>query len=290
MTKNPAVIVEGKDDIKFYKNLCENIKKNIEVIAVDNIKGVADGCTGVIECIESIQDDIKKNINNLKYILGIIDGDVRCYRDEIPNNIYGIFVLKYYSYESHFVTRQNLKNIVGLTASVGKSYIDDKTLDYIEKDVQNDYKKIFYVSLEALKNACIKEYDSIISYKDKPEYIFNNLYTGKNIMKSLMRKKNQLDEFAKQYNITFSDFKKVIKGKWLLYTYYNSVYRNLKKLPDACRNNIITKCQYCKSGQPEKCLWNLDYNYKLEYIISIALNYYDNNELEYINDRLKQLA
>lgn len=290
MSGVPTILVEGADDIKFYRDLAKSIDKEADVIAVDTIDCLSDGCVGVIDCIQQLQSEIKSKQNGSKYIIGIIDKDARYYRGEIPNNLSELFVLKYYSFESHFVTRNHLKYLLTIISNIGLSFIDDRTLDYFENNLCNEYEKLYYISLEALKNACEQGYASVIGYSSEPGYIVNNLQTGLNIWGSISSKKSSLDSFASDRSINFEHLKLIAKGKWLLHFYCNFILLKMRGITSACQNGEIRKCQYCNTGQPDKCLWKMRFSFNLGLVQSLILNHHDDNELGYIKARVKMLA
>lgn len=289
MSKTPAVIVEGRDDVKFYQRLAAEIRKNVMVYAIENIEEYSEGCNSVIKCIENLQDKIKEREDNINYILGIIDRDARYFRNEIPSNLLGLFVLKYYSYESHFVTRNNLRNLIANVTNIDFNLIDDKALDFVEADLKIDYENLYFMALEALKKACTTGYKASISYRRSAGALID-VSCKTVILKDIEPKKKALESFAKGFKLTKKDIKLVAKGKWLLYVFSYSVLKKIRDLNDACTCGLIPKCQFCICGNSEKCLWKLDSNYQLGHIVTFLLNFIDDTEVIYIKDRMRQLA
>ncbi len=278
----PMIIVEGSDDIKVYENLVERLNREYDVYAIENINNYTEGCDEVIRAIKDLQQKINENDRNEKYILGIIDADVRLFRNSIPN-LKGLLVLKYYSFESHFITRSNLKILIGEITNNGNKTISNEVLDYCESDLEQILKELYYYSLEALKNALIENYNSVIGYSDKPGL----LYSGHHWTK-IKKKKRNLDYFAKKHSLKYDlkTLKRISKGKWLVFYYSSSILNKLKTLKDACKDNKIPQCQFCKKSKHNKCLRKLNSSYNVDLIQKKLLNYYDNNELKYVNDRL----
>ncbi|MCM0647251.1 DUF4435 domain-containing protein [Clostridium swellfunianum] len=288
MSEVPFIIVEGADDISFYQMLSEHIKKDTEVIAVENIYSYSEGCDNVIKAIEDIQTILNQKESNKNYLLGIVDRDSRFYRNCIPN-LTSLFILKYYSYESHLANRHGLTSILPAITSVSQKMLDGSVLEFIEKDLQADYLNLFYFSLEALKFACDKNYRSVVRYKQKPGKIFAKDYV--NILKeNIFKKKTELDTFASEYSISMGDLRYIAKGKWLLHVYADRIYNNIKELSTACKDNKVTQCQYCKVGKHDKCLYKIKSNFQLGQIISMLLSEYDENEVKYIKERISLLA
>lgn len=288
MSKVPKVIVEGSDDIPFYEKLSLDIEKDIDVIAVENIGGCKAGCDDVVEAIKCIQEMINTCDNGEKHILGIIDRDSRFYRNEIPV-LKCLFILNYYSFESHLANRYGLVRILPKLCGISEKMIDDRLITYLEKDLIQVFERLFYISLEALKNACIKGYDGIFTYAQESGRVLakHNLME---CMPKLNCKMAQLDEFANQHEITKSDLRQIAKGKWYLYAYSESILNNIKTLTNECKKNTIEKCQYCKSGKYDKCMYRITKNFQLGQVINLLLTEYDENEVKYIKERLMMLA
>lgn len=278
----PMIIVEGSDDVKIYENIIEHIDRDYDVYAIENIKDYSEGCEEVIRAIADLQLKINESERNDKYILGIIDADVRQFRNTIPN-LKCIFVLKYYSFESHFISRSNLKVMVGEVTNNGNTAISKEVLDYCESDLEKHFKELYYYSLESLKNALVVNYNSVIGYSASPGLLFSQHHWA-----AIKTKKRNLDYFAKKHTIKYDlkTLKRIAKGKWLLFYYSSSVLNRLKTLKDACKDNKLPQCQFCKCSNHNKCLRKLNSNYNVDLIQKKLSNYYDKNELKYIYDRL----
>lgn len=283
MSKTPLIVVEGYDDIKFYDTLATAVGKDVWVDAIENFDGYTEGCDSVVKCMEEMQDIISERPENITYVMGVIDRDARFYRGEIPN-CQGLFILKYYSYETHFVTRSNVEKLVSYLTTSSSRLIDDKTLDFITKNV--DYTLLYYMSLEALKNACIREYNGDVGYKEKPGRILKDNVLAQKILS----KKEQLDQFAAEKNIKVSDIKLIAKGKWILHYYLESVMSQIEQLPAGCSTGIINQCNFCKTGRTDKCQWKVINKFNIGQITNLFLRLIDDNEVGYIKERLQYLA
>ena len=116
ITDRPLIVVEGKDDIQFYDTICERIDREFKITAVENINGYTEGCDKVIDLTSDIQSTLIEQPNLQRLYLGVIDKDVRDYRDtehfSTINGYLNLFILNYYSYESHYITRENIKKII----------------------------------------------------------------------------------------------------------------------------------------------------------------------------------
>ena len=283
MSNTPVVFVEGHDDIQFYSKVAQLARKEITVEAVENVEGYQAGCDWVIRCISDLQDLIAEKRDNVNFVLGIIDRDVRYYRDDVPD-LTGLFILKNYSFESHFVTHYVLKQLISDVTYVHGSLISTQTLGYVELGIR--YEELYYVSLEALKNACVKDYYSLVSYEDNAGNIFNH-HTK---LSEVLSKKDELDQFACDWGITREHINLVAKGKWLLHIYCEGILKQIRTLSKSCSSGLIDTCNYCCVGSFEKCLWRTKINYQLGQLQRMILNYIDENEVGYIQERLLLLA
>lgn len=289
MTATPAVIVEGRDDVQFYEQIATDSGKEITVYAVENFEEFdTGGCDSVITCIESLQNKINERPENINFVLGIIDKDARHFRNEIPN-LLGLFVLHYYSIESHFVTRTNLKRLIADITYVSPGFIDGTTLDFIESGLVADYSDLFYISLEALKGACITDYTAIIGYKATSGKIAVHNSRSEYITE-VYKKRAELDTFADQKNVALSDLKLVAKGKWLLHTFCFSVFGKIKDLSSVCSSGTIKSCQYCLCGRADQCLWKLRFGINYTHLVNTIWNYLDYDEIGYIQTKISSLG
>lgn len=225
MSETPLIIVEGIDDISVYEKIVNNSSiDNAQVMAIENIRDYDAGCDNIINAITYLQDMIVEKEENKKYILGIIDRDARFYRGDIPQ-LQGLFILKYYSYESHFVGDEGIKYILPLVTNCYDQMIDERVINVLQKDLNNKYYDLYYISLEALKNACVVDYHGIVGYSQKAGSVFS-----RDCKDLILRQLNKqaLDSFASEKNINFSDLKSIAKGKWLIHVYAETILANLQ--------------------------------------------------------------
>lgn len=286
MQEIPLVIVEGKDDVSIYKKLIEKIDKKIDVWPIGLIDGFSSGSKDVIKAIEEIQPKLNERSENLKYILGIIDKDIRDFRNEIPD-INGLFVLKYYSIESHFATQLHVKKVISLMTD---GNIDDSVLFYVENLLEYDYEELYYISLECLKNACVSGYQSITGYDEKNKKDTSDKNRRKLILNDILERQEQLDKFAEDMKITRQKLKEIVKGKWLLSAFCNSMREIVFKLKNACKTDLITKCIYCYNNNRNNCQWKIKVNFEGSQIEQVVLNDLDLDELDYIIKELELLG
>lgn len=284
MSNQPALIVEGKDDIRIYEQLSNIIDKPCTVYPIQSIANYAAGCTSVISCIERLQAKFDENPNNIQYVLGIADRDARYYRREIPDNLRGLLILKYYSIESHFITQANLRYILPLITNA--TYLSDSHVMFIENFFCLTYENLYYISLEALKNACIASYKGLIGYSASDGVIKNQ-----QLIADLLDKRDSLDQFAEEFNIDQSYLKKIAKGKWLLFAFCDLIIQSLQFIPEECDRNTLPSCSMCKREiMQEKCRWSMRSGCNRPQVLSLITNFFDENEFEYIFDRIEALA
>src|SRR5690606_34954348 len=143
-----------------------------------------------------------------------------------------------YSYESHFISRNHtiylVENLVHST-----QYLNTKIIEYIEKDLELQFSELYYLTLEALKNACCKGYSGEIGFKLSYGQIKNQKLE---LLEKVLAKKDELDKFAIEKRITKEDLKRIVKGKWLIELYIENVFEKIKELETLCSdpgNNII---------------------------------------------------
>lgn len=288
MSKIPIVFVEGKDDVKFYELLCK--KNNIIAIIkpVDIISDIADGCDGVIEISEKCQNIIDKDQKKIKLFLGIIDKDSRYYRNKLPK-FKCILILKHYSYESHFLTNYHVEQLVHYLTNYTEK-LDNEDFTFLYESFEKVKEDLYYIGLEALKNAVIKGYSSVIGYDHEAGYILHNMYSNNLICNLINAKKDELDEFAINNCISKNDLFNIVKGKWLFHIFYNKIYEKMKIYNIACSKGRVNQCKYCLSGQTEKCLRKLNSTDNIDTIMNLVLNLISDSETEYIQNRLKVLV
>ncbi|MFN5990975.1 MAG: hypothetical protein ACK6A9_09635 [Dolichospermum sp.] len=296
MNNISKIIVEGRDDIQFYENLAENINKDIEVLAIENISGYSEGCSSVIDFIKDLSDIIGGEEQDYGYILGIIDRDCRYYRQEIPFGLDDLLlVLNFYSYESHFFSKNTITMVINhLTYASIKLLQNNICIEFIERKILRKIDELYYCSLEALKNACEENYQNVLGYGTKYNKIFN---PQKLLISQVLSKKTDLDEYARQKSISKDDIKLIANGKWLLSWFTHQLLSEIDKLPNLCCNNStnINQCQYCKTEKNDKCLYrskttiNTSDNKYLQDLENFIIALYDEPALDYIKERIQSL-
>jgi|GEM_PF-489942 len=295
MTKQAMVIVEGKDDWQIYTKLAKLIEVNVQVYQVNEFEDHAAGCHHVIACLESLQPTLAGREDYIKLVLGIIDRDVRPFRNELPTHLKGLFVTKYYSIETYFATRQNLSELISNVTSMESSYINDSILDFVEALFNQSLVDLYYISLEALKHACVLGYSAVVGYSDKGGEVFKEvikylLGDGKNYTLSQIEpKKSELDIFASGFGLGVKDLKYITKGKWYLYFFVYCGLQQFRQLSQRCQNAKI--CRSCKVGNHQDCLFKLKRkNPQPEELYERILNFIDLQECEDIVQAFRKLS
>ncbi|MDM1248346.1 DUF4435 domain-containing protein [Acinetobacter sp. R933-2] len=254
MTKTRLLIVEGHDDLKKFSGILSNSTKKQPIFKpVELIKDYTEGCKGVIDALNDLKANPYHSASKLKkFVLGIIDKDVRNHRLEIPNNDL-IYTLIYYSIESYFVNKTSLESILHYILEGEMSIINDELISYIfEESIRCTLDIIYFPVLDALKSARDREYISKAKYDMEPGAIKNHiskLYNETEISILL----ECAEEFSKNVDVMMD----ICKGKWLLDIWLDCVKEQVATLPQACSLALISTCDYCTAGIHDKCLYKV---------------------------------
>jgi hypothetical protein len=297
LSERPLIIVEGKDDISFYDKISKLSQKKTKITAVENIQGYTEGCTGIEKLIVDVQEILEEEEINEKFFLAIIDADVRRYRNE-DINLKGLLTLKYYSYESHFITPFVASKLIEQFSNINGELINDKLHNFLMNNFESEaLTDFFYPSLEALKNSLENDYIGLIGYgkipnSDPEKTVTCDLIVKNEALKNNILEKNEdLDVFASSLNIsqTYIDLLKICKGKWILEYFTDKVIEKFNNAKSACANKSISQCQYCENLDYDKCLYKPNVNLNKKSVASLILNYLDKEELKYIIERFMTL-
>jgi len=288
MLKEPAILLEGKDDISVYKNISKSVSNSFRFYQINEIENYS-GCDSVIDSITKLQSKFLERDDNKHFILGIIDRDSREFKNKLPDNLVGIYVLKYYSIETYFITKKNIGKLINKITYSIENNITNELIDYVEKNYYENILDLYYISLEALKKECIDGYNSKIGYgDDETGNKVSEIKSRKHILKQIT--KEELDEFALSLNISIKDIKLIAKGKWILYFYLYCTYHHIKLLKSICNEEKIKQCNSCELGNYEDCLFKLKRDkYQIENLYDDMLNFIDLQECDDIITQLKLL-
>jgi len=284
--KKPYIFVEGKDDIAFYENIVESIDRNYVVKPIGRYKDTSN-CTAVIQWMQEL-DVLLKEEEDRKYFLGIIDGDARKYRNNLPNGNNLLYILEYYSWESYFINREVVsKSIKNFLKS--RTLLTDNSIEYIYTQFIENHllDELWLCGLKRLRDYAsdtVCNQDASINRLDKDKEFIKNL---KNLEKELF-------DFAIQEKIIKNNqtLLEITKGKWALDFFVKKYLQILKELPALCRDvniEIIESCDYCKNKDFDNCLYELRANYREEHIRADITNLMNLTSLTPIKERLKQL-
>ena len=247
----PVILVEGSYDVKFYENLVKLNGLNVDILAVDNIPEYSEGCKAVCKALQEFERIINESDESLEpYLMGIIDGDARKYTNEIPQ-ITNLLILRCYSFETHLITQQGLKNVVSTTTSAAK-IIDDKLFGALNSRFVQLRRMLYYCSLDALKHKCEPNYKGVVTYSD--DFVKSIGTPQKSIWEKVEKRINLLDEFAEDKNISIDNLREIAKGKWYLHVWGSFLLYEIKNLFKLCGQEI-TECQFCRAGNKSKCEW-----------------------------------
>jgi len=291
MTGIPVVIVEGKDDPQIYVRISKSINREIDVYPINTIEDYSSGCDNVIKAVDKLQIKFSERIDNELRILGIIDRDVRPFRElgefEIDyTQLKGLFILRYYSIETYFATKRNASKIVEKLTYLSSEMIDDDLLQFIENEFISLNPILYLVSLEALKNACTRDYATVVGYNDDSIKDTNRLLY---FFSQIETKKTDLELFATQKGLSIDDLKKICKGKWYLYHYVNKLNDKIRTLQMHCQNNQIKQCKSCEVQQFEDCFYKYKAGYQTTGLYYDIFEYVDTEECYDIIQRFNQL-
>ncbi|MGP6424592.1 MULTISPECIES: DUF4435 domain-containing protein [unclassified Pseudomonas] len=287
ISKRPVLVVEGIDDVPIYERLASSVGADCDVYASESLCKTREGCEGVIANIKDIRE-VADNIPVERYVLGIIDRDVRFYRGEMAVDP-AIFTLEYYSIESHYVNNCSTAYLIPLATRATSKLIDESLIDSVHRSIVPELEFLYYVSLEALRNACESEYKSAFGYKKSIKSITNaGLHT------EALKKKDELDQFANRLSLqnSMDTLLKICKGKWIFEIYGDRLYDAIKKLPGQCRESKITQCQFCANGNfdTKKCLYHTPAFTSSDILRSQAWHNTEVKSLEYIKAKLSEFT
>ncbi|BFU78751.1 hypothetical protein ALC152_19660 [Arcobacter sp. 15-2] len=287
MSSTPIIIVEGSDDVPFYEEIIKSLEREMEVYASENLlisEGVS-GCNGVKKCLKKINDNAD-GVDVKKYILGIIDKDVGDFRGDLDTNMEGLFVLKYYSIESHFINKHNVKYLIHQITNASSSLLDSLNLEEaLFEDIKNDLSDLYYVSLDALKSECDISYSSKYIYSNSIIQILKDNYEEK-----LSEKIAELDEFASTLGIsnTFENLLFIVKGKWMMEFFILKMKTILDNLNTKCSQQKL--CQFCKTDKSDQCSFKLLFHYDIKRAKGMLFKNINIPEISYIKDEIAKLS
>ncbi|MBN3198126.1 DUF4435 domain-containing protein [Pectobacterium brasiliense] len=282
MTDVPAVIVEGIDDVRIYDDICKSLNDDYFVLPIECVDGYSEGNEQVIKAMDSISSLPTSAYEYCKYVVGIIDKDVRDYRGELPENNL-VFPLSYYSMESHFINKTVLRKLLSDFTRITNDLLADDLIDYLYSSITSDFDDLYLLSLEALKGAIDSEYASDFSYSFNEGRVTNNVDIEK-----IRYKRLALLSFAEDMNIDYSieSIKKIAKGKWVIYLFCFLLEKKIHSLPDKCHSQEIASCRTCVANI-QKCLYKIREGVTHRTLRSTSFSITDSDDFSYVRNRLK---
>jgi len=285
MTKIPILIVEGIDDVPIYERLSISVNIDCDVYASGNIACNTEGCNGVLDSIKEIRS-FSQNIPVENFIIGIIDLDVRPYRNELPTDP-AIFPLHYYSIESHYINASSVEFLVPRFTNATNRLIKSETIYSMFDSICTKLSFLYYVSLEALKNSCVQDYQGSIGYSKPIKAIVNQ-----GLHLSVLEKRDQLDAFASSLGLSCSleTILKICKGKWIGEIFSDALYQSISELPENCLKSKIPQCQCCENNEPNKCMYRKSGFYSSDLLMKHAYQNTEIQALSYIKNKIINLG
>lgn len=282
MSKMPLAIVEGVDDVPIYQRLCNDRKIDVDVYASEMLIVNQEGCEGVKTNITQIRNNLPDfPIEN--YVVGILDRDARFFRNELPSDT-AIFVLDKYSIENHYAHPECVEYLVRQFTSV--EILDSELSIEIHRSILDRISFLYYLTLEAIRNACEQDYDSLVGFSNKIRELL-----GRGIHVQVMSRKEELDRLAQHYGL-FNDesfLVQITKGKWLLELYYGELELEIRKLSERCKSGDITKCKVCLVELEKKCYYSATSFISGDILMKQSFTNSNISSLDYIATRIANI-
>ncbi|WP_024681359.1 DUF4435 domain-containing protein [Pseudomonas syringae] len=282
MAKMALAIVEGVDDAPIYQRICNKRDIEVDVYASEMLIANQEGCEGVKTNIREIRNKLPHfPIEN--YVIGIIDRDARYFRNEIPQDS-AIFVLDSYSIENHYANPESVAYLVRQFTEV--DFVDYELASEIHQSIIDRISFLYYLTLEAIKNACEQNYNSLAGFSSRIRELL-----GRGIHVKVLDRKKSLDELAERFGLSNSEnhIIQITKGKWLLELYYDELEKEIKKLPIRCENGQISKCKVCHVKLEKKCYYNTTSFVSWDILMKQSFMNANLSSLNYIAERISTM-
>ncbi|MBW3527682.1 DUF4435 domain-containing protein [Shewanella sp. NKUCC05_KAH] len=287
MTKVPLIVVEGKDDLPVYISLLENKERRFNVKPVQFFKNSGSGCHEIERNIISINERYPQGHIVYNYFKGIVDRDVKEYRNELVERD-GMFYLNSYSFENNFVTTKSIVNTVRLLTSLSSEQLDEALTEQAVKFINEQFVDFYYVVLEALRNAIEADYDGLVGFSEGYQELLIN--PVKKI--ELMGKRSDLDVFASKHGVSCDcilKMKHFCKGKWHLRYFLQSLINFTNSLHTICGKELV-KCPICESGRQDSCMYKKTTPLDVSGLIKVIKDNINNADLDYLRKEIFNLA
>ncbi|HBQ4409009.1 TPA: DUF4435 domain-containing protein [Klebsiella pneumoniae] len=287
MTGTISLVVEGIDDIKIYETISNEVGKNVIVFPIGCVEGYSPGCGHVIPAMDAICELPEGDKEHKKYILGIIDKDVKDFRGEIPVNPL-VLTLRYYSLESHFINKEVVKESLSLNTKTPPSLLTDEFMSLIFNDIFYESESLYLMSLEALKCSIDNTYDSCFQYSFSEGRIFSS-----DDQRKILEKRDDLISFSESLGITATveNLKIITKGKWLIHYVSHKLANACSTMHTNCGVPPQSHCVVCESGSDNKsCLYRTKDGVTPKSFKNSLFGNMNSPDIQYIKDRISVMA
>lgn len=285
MSGQAAIIIEGITDIQLYRGIADQMQRDTVLRPVELIQGFGEGCAEVVRLFEEFEDTAELRPFIRGNVVGVIDKDVRDFRNEMPEND-SVFILKNYSIESHYVC-----NAVLTRCLVDSTYApQDGRLSTISNSIYQgfpqSYEYFYLASVEALRAALEPDYVAEYHYSDG----FGRL-KDVNLLGRLDAKRTAIVAYADNLGLddSIDSLKLFAKGKALLDCYCSSIKIRIDALRSVCGTDEVPHCEYCASGVNNKCCYRVKVGVTEASLKNAILGQLPISELNYIIDGLNDL-
>lgn len=285
MTGVPSVIVEGIDDIALYSKIFERVCFDVEIYPVETIEGYGEGCEQVLNAIKDLNEIESTRHLLSSNMLGVIDKDVRDFRDEIPE-IEPVLVLNHYSIESHFVSKNIIGSCLRQLSKINTELVTEQLCSQIIEDIEEKLVDLYYFSLESLKGATDPNYQSDFSYSQPWGRMKDDVKKSQ-----IFQKREGLDSYATGLNLepSLDVLKSISKGKWLIEAFSDELLKSLRGLHKLCEEERLQSCAACITSAHEKCLYRLREGVTRNSVKHVAFSDVSSDEFSYIVERVSSM-
>jgi len=251
MSGTPYLIVEGVDDIPIYDKIKTSRFLNIEIYASRQFDGIEPGCRGVERVINILNETFTEDLAS-QYVLGIMDKDVKDFRNEIKI-IKNLLYTEYYSMETHLISNTIVLKIISNFIRSPENLIDNIIIESFWNFFHSQSSDLYNISLDSLKNSIEQDYSNLYSYSNSYQELKNR---AKLIL--LNNIKEDLKEFESLNHLSHSIeiLKKISKGKWFLSFFCEVLADYIKSELNTCSlDSNRSSCSMCIIQNHDECLY-----------------------------------
>ncbi len=253
MSGTPYIIVEGVDDIPIYDKIKNSRFLNVEIYASRQLDGIEPGCRGVERVIDTLNENFTEDLAS-KYVLGIMDKDVKDFRNEIKI-LKNLLYTEYYSMETHLISDIIVLKIISNFIRSPENLIDNGIIEKFWEFFKSKSFDLYNISLDSLKNSVEQDYSNLYSYSNSYQELKNR---AKLIL--LNNIKDDLKTFGSlnDLNHSIEVLKKISKGKWFLSFFSETLADYIKSEINDCNSDTNRNtCSMCIIQNHTECLYKL---------------------------------